>query len=165
MAAVGPVDSSEVPRYAGRDGFARLPSADHVEHADVVVVGVPFDSGVSFRPGARFGPNHVREASRLLRPYNPALQVPVFATQQVADAGDLAVNPFSIEEAIAAVERGARSLLERARFVLCWCREDAAGEPKGGTASAVKLARLRGVQVLNLWRTEDRERVEARTPR
>jgi agmatinase len=54
----------------------------------------------------------------LLRPYNPELKVPVFAGQQVADAGDLAVNPFSIDEAITAVERGARALLERAPFVL-----------------------------------------------
>ena len=48
----------------------------------------------------------------------PALQVPVFASQQVADAGDLAVNPFNIDEAIGAIERGARDLLERTRFVL-----------------------------------------------
>ena len=86
--------------------------------ADVAIVGVPFDSGVSYRPGARFGPSHIRESSRLLRPYNPALQVPVFASQQVADAGDLAVNPFNIDDAIGAIERGARALLERTRFVL-----------------------------------------------
>jgi agmatinase len=89
-----------------------------VARADVAIVGVPFDSGVSYRPGARFGPSHIRESSRLLRPYNPALQVPVFANQQVADAGDLAVNPFSIDEAIGTVERGARALLEQAPFVL-----------------------------------------------
>src|SRR6266705_5756385 len=97
---------------------ARLARIDAVERADVAIIGVPFDSGVSYRPGARFGPSHIRESSRLLRPYNPALQVPVFASQQVADAGDLAVNPFSIDEAITAVERGARALLERAPFVL-----------------------------------------------
>src|SRR6266705_710767 len=97
---------------------ARLARIDAVSHADVAVLGVPFDSGVSYRPGARFGPSHIRESSRLLRPYNPALQVPVFANQQVADAGDMAVNPFSIDEAIATVERDARALLERAPFVL-----------------------------------------------
>src|SRR6266700_3926721 len=116
--AVGPVDATVVPRYAGEATFARLPRIDQVSHADVAVLGVPFDSGVSYRPGARFGPSHIRESSRLLRPYNPALQVPVFANQQVADAGDIAVNPFSIDEAIATVERDARALLERAPFVL-----------------------------------------------
>ena len=116
--AIGPVDAAVVPRYAGEATFARLPRLDEVTQADVAVLGVPFDSGVSYRPGARFGPSHIRESSRLLRPYNPALQVPVFATQQVADAGDLAVNPFSIDDAISAIERGARALLERTRFVL-----------------------------------------------
>ena len=115
---IGPVDATAVPRYGGEATFARLPRIDEVRQADVAILGVPFDSGVSYRPGARFGPSHIRESSRLLRPYNPALQVPVFASQQVADAGDLAVNPFSIDEAIAAIERGARALLERTRFVL-----------------------------------------------
>jgi arginase family enzyme len=115
---VGPVDATAVPRYGGEATFARLPRLQDVTRADVAIVGVPFDSGVSYRPGARFGPSHIRESSRLLRPYNPALQVPVFANQQMADAGDLAVNPFSIDEAIGTVERGARALLERAPFVL-----------------------------------------------
>lgn len=115
---VGPVDATLVPRYAGEATFARLPRLDEVSQADVAILGVPFDSGVSYRPGARFGPSHIRESSRLLRPYNPALHVPVFASQQVADAGDLAVNPFNIDEAIGAIERGARDLLERTRFVL-----------------------------------------------
>src|SRR5712692_4099394 len=115
---VGPVDATAVPRYAGEATFARLPRLQDVERADVVVLGVPFDSGVSYRPGARFGPAHIRESSRLLRPYNPALDVPVFARQQVADAGNLAVNPFSIDDAIGAIERGARALLERVPFVL-----------------------------------------------
>jgi agmatinase len=115
---VGPVDATVVPRYAGEATFARLPRIDEVSQADVAVLGIPFDSGVSYRPGARFGPSHIRESSRLLRPYNPALQVQVFASQQVVDAGDLAVNPFSIDEAISTIERGARSLLERTSFVL-----------------------------------------------
>ena len=115
---VGPVDATVVPRYGGAPTFARLPRLDEVAGADVLVIGVPFDSGVSYRPGARFGPSHIRESSRLLRPYNPALDVSPFAALQVADAGDLAVNPFSIDEAIAAIERGARELSERAPHLL-----------------------------------------------
>src|SRR5215212_5877219 len=95
-ASIGPVDAARVPRFAGPATFARLPRIDQVPAFDVAVLGVPFDSGVSFRPGARFGPAHVRESSRLLRPYNPAQQVYPFAGQQVADAGDVAVNPFGI---------------------------------------------------------------------
>jgi agmatinase len=77
---------------------------------DVAIVGVPFDSGVSYRPGARFGPAHIRQSSRLLRPYNPELAILPFGAQQVVDAGDLAVNPFDIGQAIAQIEAGATEL-------------------------------------------------------
>jgi agmatinase len=116
---LGPIDATQVPRYAGHTTFARLPRLEDVEQAggraDIAVVGVPFDSGVSYRPGARFGPAHIRQSSRLLRPYNPAQDVSPFASVQVADAGDLAANPFDIGEAIAAVEQGADALAERVR--------------------------------------------------
>lgn len=107
---VGPLDASRIPRYAGIATFARLPRREDVERADVAVVGIPFDSGVSYRPGARFGPSHVREISRLLRPYNPAQDVHPFAAQQVVDAGDMAVNPFSLDEAVADIERQSDAL-------------------------------------------------------
>lgn len=109
---IGPVDASQVPRFAGIATFARLPRLEDVPRADVAVVGIPFDSGVSYRPGARFGPAHVREASRLLRPYNPAVGVSPFASQQVVDAGDIACNPFIIEEAVHAIEEGVSQLLD-----------------------------------------------------
>ncbi|KQM16582.1 agmatinase [Plantibacter sp. Leaf171] len=107
---VGPVDASAVPRFAGIATFARLPRIEDVGRADVAVVGAPFDGGVSYRPGARFGPAHVREASRLLRPYNPAQDVEPFGAQQVADAGDIAINPFDLEEAVRQVEEAAAVL-------------------------------------------------------
>jgi agmatinase len=107
---VGPLDSSRIPRFAGFATFARLPRIDQVPHADVAVVGVPFDSGVSYRPGARFGPAAVREASRLLRPYHPELDVSPFAEMQVVDAGDIAVNPFNIGEAIETLQQEAEAL-------------------------------------------------------
>ncbi len=115
---VGPVDSTKLPRFAGPPTFARLPRLDEVSRADAAVLGVPFDSGVTYRPGARFGPAHIRESSRLLRPYNPALGVSPFARLQVADAGDLGVNPFNIDEAITTIEHGARALLERVPYLL-----------------------------------------------
>ncbi|WP_182903038.1 agmatinase [Microbispora sp. H10830] len=110
MSPIGPIDSSTTPRYAGFSTFARLPRLDQVPHADIAVVGVPFDTGVSYRPGARFGPAHVREASRLLRPYNPGLDIAPFDVAQVADAGDIAVNPFDIGQAIDTVQATALDL-------------------------------------------------------
>ncbi|MFI0422031.1 agmatinase [Spongiactinospora sp. 9N601] len=106
----GPVDSSRVPRFAGPATFARLPRLDEVGRADIAVVGVPFDTGVSYRPGARFGPAAVREASRLLRPYHPGLDISPFSARQVADAGDIACNPFDIGQAVETIEEAADAL-------------------------------------------------------
>jgi agmatinase len=107
---IGPVDATQVPRFAGAATFARLPRIDEVVRSDVAVVGVPFDNGVSYRPGARFGPSHIRQASRLLRPYNPALDVEPFGAQQVVDAGDIACSPFDITAAISQIEQAATEL-------------------------------------------------------
>ena len=114
-APVGPTDSSITPRFAGPATFARLPRIDQVERADIVVAGIPFDAGVSYRPGARFGPSHIRESSRLLRPYNPGLGVAPFEVAQVVDAGDVAVNPFDIAAAIDTVEHAATDLTSGGR--------------------------------------------------
>jgi agmatinase len=115
---VGPIDASRVPRYAGIASFARLPLAETVAAADVAVVGVPFDAGTSYRPGARFGPSAVREASRLLRPYDPALDLQPFEDQQVVDAGDIACSPFDIAAAIADIRAQASDLLDRVPRVI-----------------------------------------------
>ncbi|MHB1210414.1 MAG: agmatinase [Acidimicrobiales bacterium] len=115
---VGQVDATKVPRYAGPATFALLPRIEEVGDVDIAIVGIPFDSGVSYRPGARFGPRHVRESSRLLRPFNPAAGLSPFATHQVADAGDIAVNPFDINQAITDIERASMALHERATRVI-----------------------------------------------
>jgi agmatinase len=115
---VGQVDATQMPRYGGIATFALLPQINEVTDVDVAIVGVPFDSGVSYRPGARFGPSHVREASRLLRPYNPEVNVSPFATQQVVDAGDFAANPFDIEEAISSIHKSYDQLSERAKKIV-----------------------------------------------
>jgi agmatinase len=111
---VGPPDARIVPRFAGPDTFARLPRLDDVGAAAVAILGAPFDSGTSYRPGARFGPAAVRAGSKLLRPYHPALDVHPWGDRQVADAGDAAINPFDLEAAVGDVERAASATLERA---------------------------------------------------
>ncbi len=115
---VGPVDPLVVPRYAGPATFARLPRRDEVERCDVAVVGIPFDGGVTYRPGARFGPTAIRNASRLLRGYHPGLDVRPFAAQQVCDAGDIACTPFDIGEAIGQIERAADEILAAANHLV-----------------------------------------------
>lgn len=109
---VGPVSGTVVPRFAGPSTFARLPEIRDVERCDVAVLGIPFDGGTSYRPGARFGPQAIRQASRHLRTqYHPAYDREPFVELQVADAGDVPCNPYSITEAIDQIESSAASLL------------------------------------------------------
>ncbi len=110
VAPFGPVDATVVPRFAGWPTFARLPDAAQVVTADVAVLGVPFDAGTSYRPGARFGPAAVRAGSRLLRPFHPELDIAPFDAVQVVDAGDVACTPFDIEAAVAQIEAAAGRL-------------------------------------------------------
>lgn len=109
---IGPLDGTQVPRFAGLATFARLPRRDQVSRCDIAVLGVPFDAGVTYRSGARFGPAAIREASRLLRSYHQGLAVAPFERLQVADCGDVAANPFRIDEALAAITTAATDLVD-----------------------------------------------------
>ncbi len=116
---VGPADGTRVPRFAGAPTFARLPRVDEVGDFDVAVLGAPFDGGVSYRPGARFGPSAVRQASRHLRPaYHPDVDVSPFRVLQAVDAGDVPCNPFDIDEALGQIADHAGDLVsDRRRLV------------------------------------------------
>jgi agmatinase len=109
---IQPISGTVVPRFAGPSTFARLPELRDVSHCDVAIVGIPFDAGTSYRPGARFGPQAIRQASRHLRTqYHPAYDTEPFAEQQVADAGDIACNPYNIEKAVVEIQKAATELL------------------------------------------------------
>jgi len=89
----GPPEASAAPRYTGIRTFARAPLLSSPDGLDVAVVGVPFDTATSMRPGARFGPAGIRDASLLLRPWHPVQQVDVFGALSFADLGDLTTTP------------------------------------------------------------------------
>jgi agmatinase len=108
----GPADAFRAPRYTGVRTFARCPHVRELDGVDVAVVGVPFDTGTSFRVGARFGPEAVRSGSTLLRPYNVGLGVDVFATQSVVDYGDLDVTPGDTIRSLEQIAGGLRPVAE-----------------------------------------------------
>jgi len=114
----GPPDARQVPRFAGPATFARLPRLDEVARADVAVLGVPFDTGTTYRPGARFGPEAIRAGSKLLRPYHVGLEVEPWTSLQVADAGDVSANPFDIVEAVGQIETAANALYDKADRII-----------------------------------------------
>ncbi len=118
MTGEEPSPSSVPPRFGGIRTFARQPHTDHPERADVAVVGVPFDRGTSFRPGARFGPEAIRSASVLLRPYDPAIGIDVLTALDIVDAGDVAPMPGPTERAIEQIAEGLARLVDSGAVTL-----------------------------------------------
>ena len=98
-----PRDAFRSPRFGQPASFMLLPYRRDPAELDVALLGIPYDGGVSYRPGARFGPRAVREQSSLIRPWHPVLKVHPFERLRVADCGDIDVNPSSIEATYAAI--------------------------------------------------------------
>ncbi len=107
-----PADSLQSPRFTGPVTFARLPHVRTLEDVDVALLGVPFDTGVTYRVGGRFGPGAVREASVMLRPYNPNLEIAPFEHLSCIDYGDVAIVPGYIERSYAAIESAVAPIVE-----------------------------------------------------
>ena len=108
----GPSDAKLAPRYSGIRTFARCPHVRDPDGVDVAIVGAPFDTGTSYRVGARFGPEAVRSGSTLLRPYNQNLRVNVFSTQSVVDWGDIDTTPGDAAQSLEQIDAGLRPLVE-----------------------------------------------------
>ncbi len=98
------VNSLLSPRFSGIRTFMRLPIGDIEARTDISILGIPFDSAVSFRPGARFGPAALREASLILKPYCSVLDANIFEQFSVADYGDLLTIPGYTEDSLNLIE-------------------------------------------------------------
>ncbi|CAM4150191.1 agmatinase [Bacillus manliponensis] len=108
-----PKDSSMSPRFCGVKTFMRLEQKNTTEHVDFAVLGVPFDTAQSYRVGARLGPNHIRNFSSLLRPYNPDQEINIFDYCSGVDYGDLDVVPGNIHRTYDNIVEGLTPLLEK----------------------------------------------------
>ena len=93
-----------MPRFAGHASMFRLPMQDAASDLDVAIVGVPLDIGTSNRNGTRYGPRQIRSESVLVRPYGMATGAAPFDSFQVADTGDVALNPYSLQKSIGIIE-------------------------------------------------------------
>ncbi len=89
-----------------------MPNSKDLHGVKAVFIGIPFDDGTTFRTGSRFGPRAVREASRLLRPYNPALDVKPFLTLGMIDYGDVDVVPGYIEDTFDRIEQSLLAIFQ-----------------------------------------------------
>jgi agmatinase len=119
MAPPGPRNPFVSPRFGQLATFMLLPAADGPTGLDVALIGIPYDGGVSYRTGARFGPRAVREQSSLIRPWNPVLKVHPFERLRVADCGDVDVVPISIERTHAAIQQRIETVVAAGARPLC----------------------------------------------
>jgi agmatinase len=113
-----PLDARVMPRFSGIRTFMRAPHTTDLAGVDAAVYGIPFDTATSYRTGPRFGPEAIRSASALLRPYNPALGVNVVETLSVVDYGDLPVSPGDTERTYGQVEEELAPLVDAGVFPL-----------------------------------------------
>ena len=105
-------DPQARPRYTGITSFFRAPITQNLADADIGVIGVPFDGGVTNRSGTRHGPRAVREQSTLLRRINGATGVSLFAAARVRDLGDCWIEqPYELQGALAEIEGFYRSVV------------------------------------------------------
>ena len=103
-----------MPRFAGNASMFRLPVSETADGVDVGIIGVPLDIGTSNRNGTRYGPRQVRAESVLVRPYNMATRAAPFDSFQVADLGDVALNPYNLSACIEIIEQHYSAVLENA---------------------------------------------------
>ncbi len=95
----------EFPRFSAVKTFFRLPHVDVKQDYDIGIVGVPYDGGVSYRPGARFAPARVREMSSLGRAYHWSRGVDFTEKLKVADIGDCPTVPIDQKQTYARIEK------------------------------------------------------------
>jgi guanidinopropionase len=101
-----PIDAAEVPRFAGHATFMRLPIAKTAEGLDIALVGIPWDGGTTNRAGARHGPREVRSQSSLMRRVHHVSGTEPYSIANIADVGDLSVNPIDLMDGLARIEAG-----------------------------------------------------------
>lgn len=107
-----PQGGNEMPRFAGIATMMRLPSASSAQGLDAAFIGIPLDIGTSNRSGTRFGPRQIRQESVMLRPYNMGTGAAPFEQLQVADLGDIAINPYSLADSVQRIEQAYDQILQ-----------------------------------------------------
>jgi agmatinase len=111
-----PLDAQVIPRFAGIRTFMRAPHVTDLRGVDVAVYGIPFDTATTYRAGPRFGPEAIRSASALIRPYHPVHDVDVVEKLSIVDYGDLPVSPGDTERTYRQVEEALAPIVDAGIF-------------------------------------------------
>ena len=102
-----PISGFDLPRFAGVPTFMRLPYVPHgherFNDVQIGLIGVPWDSGTTNRPGPRHGPRQLRDASTMMRAQHAVSGMRPFEAARCADLGDVGPNPANIEDSMARI--------------------------------------------------------------
>ena len=111
-----PVSGFDLPRFAGVPTFMRLPhvalDAPKIKDVDIGIIGVPWDSGTTNRPGPRHGPRQLRDASTMIRAQHPVSGIRPYEKLNCADLGDVSINPADIEDSMDRITSFYKKLIE-----------------------------------------------------
>ena len=112
-----PVSGFDLPRFAGVPTFMRLPhvplEVPKIKEVDIGIIGVPWDSGTTNRPGPRHGPRQLRDASTMIRAQHPVSGIRPYEKFNCADLGDVSINPADIEDSMNRVTSFYKKVIEK----------------------------------------------------
>ncbi len=112
-----PISGFDLPRFAGVPTFMRLPHVSldeaRIQDVEIGIIGVPWDSGTTNRPGPRHGPRQLRDASTMIRAEHPVSGVRPYERSNCADLGDVSINPADIEDSMNRVTAFYKKVLEK----------------------------------------------------
>src|SRR5947207_8786738 len=106
-----PLDAALIPRFGAIPTFMRLPHVADPAKLDIALIGVPWDGGTTNRAGARHGPRELRNQSSMMRRVHHVSRIEPFALANVADVGDLSVNPIDLTDALKRIEGGVAAIV------------------------------------------------------
>jgi agmatinase len=109
----------ELPHFAGINTFLKTPYLEDIRKVgdhEVAVVGAPLDTGTTYRPGPRFGPEGMRRISGLYTPYYYELGIDLREQLDIVDVGDIFITPANIEKAFDQITKGIAYIRERGVF-------------------------------------------------
>ncbi len=110
-----PASARVSPRFAGIATFMRLPHVkpEDADEVDIGLIGVPWDSGTTNRPGPRHGPRQVRDMSAMIRHKHHVFKFSPFDMCNVADLGDTPSNPVDVEDGLGRIEAYYKDIVSR----------------------------------------------------
>jgi agmatinase/guanidinopropionase len=118
LSSYQPLSGREFPRFSAIKTFFRLPHVEPADTYDVGIFGIPYDGAVSYRPGARFAPSHVRECSSLGRGFHWSRAISLFQSLKFADVGDCPTVPIDQAQTYDRIQNFASFLLHHGkRFI------------------------------------------------